>query len=132
MRFVVLVPLLLCGMHVCAAFGQAVDTNEFDGKWNVSIQAASGRPHAAKLTLGDFAGTWYEAASSNRINAKGCRGKNFPVTVQTSQPTELEFIAWGTSIAPACPDIGVKVRPLSPKVLEGTLASGELIRMTRP
>ena len=132
MQLMVLVPLLLCGMHVSAALGQSVDTYEFDGKWNVSIQPASGRPHAAKLTLGNFAGSWYEATSSNRIKAKGCSGKNYPVTVQTSQSAELEFIAWGSSISPACPDIGVKVRPVGPKVLEGTLASGEPIRMTRP
>ena len=132
MQLVVLVPLLLCGMHASAALGQSVDTYEFDGKWNVSIQPASGRLHAAKLTLGNFAGNWYEATSSKRIKAKGCSGKNYPVTVQTSQPAELEFIAWGSSISPACPDIGVKVRPVGPKVLEGTLASGEPIRMTRP
>ena len=36
------------------------------------------------------------------------------------------------TVKKACPDIGVKVRPVGPKVLEGTLASGEPIRMTRP
>jgi hypothetical protein len=127
------VPLLLCGLHVSAAFAQREpDAKEFDGKWNVSIQAASGRPHAAKLTLENFAGTWYEAASSDRLKAKACRGKNFPVTVQTSKAAELEFTAWGASIGPACPDISVSVRPVGPKVLEGTLASGESIRLTRP
>jgi len=126
------IPLLLCTLSASAAFAQPSETAEFDGKWNVSIQSATGRPHTAKLTLGDFAGTWLEATSSTRLQAKACRGKKFPVTVQTSQTTELEFMAWGSSIAPNCPEISVKVRPVSPKVLEGKLASGESIRLTRP
>ncbi|MES2957043.1 MAG: hypothetical protein V4792_02595 [Pseudomonadota bacterium] len=128
---------LFLALSLGALFGPPVsaqsfaDTNEFNGRWNVSIQSGTSRPHAAKLVLTDFDGTWQDLGARAAARAKVCRGKKFPVTVQVSQATQLEFMAWGSSVSPACPDISLTVRPVSPKVLEGRTATGEPVRLTR-
>jgi hypothetical protein len=123
---------LACGLCATAALAQQeADTAEFDGKWNVSLQAGGGRPFAATLTLENFGGTWYDAASGGLVKGKHCKGRKFPITVQNSVHAELAFTVWGSAVSAACPDIGVTLKPLGEKALEGTTASGATIRLTR-
>nr|WP_316644028.1 hypothetical protein [uncultured Roseateles sp.] len=124
---------LLCGLCVPAVWAQAEpDTDIFNGKWKVSVQAGSGRPSSATLLLTNFSGTWSDPAASSGTKPRACKGTKFPVTVQNSKASELEFTAWGSAVSPACPDISVTVKPVSAKLLEGTLATGEMVKLTRP
>lgn len=123
---------LTCSLFATAALAQQEgDTTEFDGKWNVSTRAGGGRPLAATLTLVNFGGTWQDAASGGLLHGKQCKGRKFPITVQNSVRSELAFTVWGSAVSPACPDIGMTLKPLDEKTLEGTTASGGAIRLTR-
>lgn len=135
MRKKAFLSLLLCTLSSTGALAQQEpDTDVFNGKWNVSIQSNAGRPQTAKLVLANFAGTWLSTAPAGAggSKAKGCPAKKFPVTVQVSQAASLEFTAWGSQISPACPDISVTLRPVSDKLLEGTVGTGETIKLSRP
>lgn len=127
--------LLLSSMAclwVSAALAQQeADTNEFNGKWNVSIQPGGGRPFAATLTLENFGGTWQDNAAAGLVKGKNCKGHKFPITVQNSIRSELAFTVWGSAVSPACPDIGMTLKPLNEKTLEGTTANGGAVRLTR-
>jgi hypothetical protein len=117
---------------LCSAAAQAqekADTDVFNGRWNVSIQAGAKRLQTAKLTLVDFGGTWIDTAKGS---PKACAGKKIPVTVQVSQAENLEFTVWGTQISPSCPDVTVALKPVSDTVLEGVLDEGETIKLSRP
>ena len=110
---------------------QEPDTNAFDGSWSVTTQPSGGSRVDARLTLQNFAGTWQDAGAGVLMKAKACKGKRFPITVQASVQSGLEFTVWGSAMSPACPDIGVTVKPVSDKMLEGMTASGETLRMSR-
>lgn len=129
-----LLSLLLCGLSTTGVLAQQEpDTDVFNGKWNVSIEAGAGRPpHRAKLELVNFAGTWYGVVPAIGAKVKACPAKKFPITVQVSQAAALEFMAWGSQISPACPDLSVTLRPVNDKLLEGTVGTGEAIKLSRP
>ncbi|WP_077037983.1 hypothetical protein [Pelomonas sp. KK5] len=110
---------------------QEPDTDAFNGKWNVRIDAGSGHARTATLTLVNWAGTWVATSLPNGPRSKVCIGRKLPVTVQVSQAATLEFTAWGAQIATACPDLNMVLRPVSEKVLEGSLSTGETVTLTR-
>lgn len=123
---------LLCALSVPAAWAQAEpDSYAYDGRWKVSMQTGTGKPATADLVLTRFSGTWSDVSPGAGARPKACHGKKLPVTVQNSQARELEFTAWGSSASKACPDISMTVRPVSAKLLEGTLATGEAVTLTR-
>jgi len=129
-----LLPLLLISTLTGAnAFAQQEpDTDIFNGKWDVRIQPETGKPQTARVLIVNFGGTWTTTSLLGDRKTRACIGKKFPVTVQVSQAAALEFTAWGAQVSPACPDLTVVLKPVSEKVLEGTLGTGETIRLTRP
>ena len=122
---------LLFGLCATAAFARGSDPNQYDGEWKVIIQPSAGKPRIAKLLLTSFSGTWYNGTTTDRTEAKVCKGKEFPVTVAHNEDTELEFTAFGSSVSPKCPDITVEVRPVNSNLLEGTLSTGESVKLLR-
>jgi hypothetical protein len=123
---------LVCTLLVPpAAAMREPDSDAYDGNWKVSIQGAGKSPKRAKLELTKFAGTWHDLDRQIRATAKDCTGTKFAVTVQTSVAASMEFTIWGSSVSVACPDISASVKPTSDKLLEGTLETGETIRLTR-
>lgn len=123
------VPLIVGTLFATGVLAQQEpDTDAFNGRWNVAFRDGAGRPHTAQLEIAHFAGTWV-GASQGRPGA--CARKRFPVTVQVGQASALEFTVWRAQVSPGCPDITVRVRPVSATLLEGTVASGEGIRLSR-
>lgn len=123
---------LLFSLCATAAFTlRGSDPGQYDGKWNVIIQPSAGKPRTAKLVLTSYSGTWYNGTTTERTKAKVCNGMKFPITVDDNDDAKLEFTAWGSSVSPECPDITVVVRPVNPNVLEGTVATGESIKLLR-
>lgn len=110
---------------------QDPDTDAYDGRWNVSMQPGGGRPFVATLTLANFGGTWQDGGTGGVAKDKACKGKKFPITVQASVSTRLEFTVWGTAVSPGCPNVGMTLKPVDAKTLEGSTASGEPVRLTR-
>lgn len=123
---------LTCSLGAPLALAQQdPDTNEFNGRWNVSVRAGGARPFAATLLLENFAGTWQDAAAGGLIHSKHCKGRKFPITVQNSVQSALEFTVWGSAVSTTCPDISVTLKPVGDKVLEGSTGGGDAIRLTR-
>ena len=123
---------LFFGLCATAPFAlRASDPDQYNGKWKIIIQPSAGKPRIAKLLLANFSGTWYHGTTTVRTEAKVCNGKEFPVTVAHNEDTELEFTAFGSSVSPKCPDITVEVRPVNSNLLEGTLSTGESVKLLR-
>jgi hypothetical protein len=122
---------LLFGLCATAVFARGSDPNQYDGKWKVIIQPSAGKPRIAKLLLANFSGTWYNGTTTDRTEPKVCSGKEFPVTVAHSEDTELEFTAFGSSASPECPDITLELRPVNSNLLEGTMSTGESVKLLR-
>ncbi len=105
-----------------AATAQELDTPRYDGKWTLRLlEEGAGKRLAANVDIAEFAGTWMDIGGLTMTKSKACLGKRFPITVQASLSTQLAFTAWGSAVAPACPDLTVELRPLDAKTLEGTV-----------
>ena len=103
---------------------QERDAASYDGTWSVRLQAIDGVAREATLVLQDYEGTWQPRAHAPRGPKDACGTRKIPLTVQSSTRTLLAFTVWGETIAPACPNLTVTVKPLSPQVLEGTVELG--------
>ncbi|MET0322350.1 MAG: hypothetical protein ABW069_16645 [Duganella sp.] len=120
--------LLLCAP---LAHAQETDTDLYDGRWNVTMKAADGSAAAASLVVANFGGTWQDQPRKGAKVNKACSGKKFPITVQRSLPERMEFTVWGSSVAPACPDLTVLLKPVDAKTLEGTVNESTTIRIVK-
>ena len=130
----ILITAFVLAASSTAAWSQAEpDTDAFDGNWAVTMASANGSKQTAQVRIKDFAGTWRSSKTSDKTAAvdKACNGKAFPITVQVSQASTLEFTVWGSSIAPTCPDLSIALKPNGPKVLEGKVNQQQDIRLTR-
>lgn len=120
--------LALCSS---AAWAQRTDTSEFDGRWTAVVQGDQVGARTAQVTIGDYAGTWLETGGRNQKKHACQSRKPFPITVQQSNKEEVEFMVWAAMVLPACADFSVRMKPVDEKTLEGTVADGLVIRMTR-
>jgi len=114
-------------------------------KWHVYAKRPFAGPEAVLAYLARY--THRVAISNSRLLAmdergitfcwkdyranKACSGKTFPITVQRSVSKELQFMVWGSSVADACPDLPLDLKPTDAKTLEGTIGDGMKIKMTR-
>ncbi len=124
-----LIPLLIGGLAagvVDAPADEGDDMPIYNGTWSVQLDAQ----RSATVTLQDWDGTWKERATARSENP-ACRGKSFPITIQHSTSSVLEFTAWRATVAPACPNVGLSVKPVDPRTLEGTTDAGIKVRLTR-
>ncbi len=113
------------------------ETLEFEGRWKVVIQPATGPARHSLLSLVNYGGRWSETAGAG-ARAASCRpSKPYPVTVQKSVSTELEFSVWSAEVSPGCANLSITVSPTGPaekngfKVLQGTTSDGRAVTMTR-
>lgn len=123
--------VLAAGLCSTAAWAQMDDTNEYDGRWTVLVQGDPVGERAARISLGEFAGTWVEIGSKKQRMNPCLSKKPFPITVQQSKPTVLEFRVWAASVVPGCADFSVTAKPLDPKTVEGSTEQGYVIRLAR-
>lgn len=117
-----------------SALAQETDTSMYDGQWSVRVDGVAAGYKSARLVIADYGGTWRDTSGKAAGIHKACRAKSFPVTVQRSTPSSFEFTVWGTSVAPACPDLSVSIKPTEGKVLEGSIdpaGSVQLVRQVR-
>jgi hypothetical protein len=129
--------LLLAALSAAAilpvpAFAQHSDADEvpiYEGTWTVRF--ADGQ-RAGRLVLKDWEGSWTETGPAGTRPA-GCKGRKLAATVHHSNPQELEFTAWGSSIGPACPDLHFELVPVGgTNALEGTAGEDKAkVRLTR-
>ena len=129
-----LFPLLV--FSLCLGSGAALaqaeaDTDLYDGKWVASLQTGTGNHSAATVVITNFGGTWQDLPGKSRAVNKVCGGKKMPITVQRSVSTEMQFMVWGSSVAPVCPDLSVSLKPTGTKTLEGTIGVDTKLKLTR-
>lgn len=121
--------VLLCSVYVSSAWAQSTepDSDAYQGKWNV--RAAGSKTAMARVSITGYAGTWQALGKNSETNP--CGGKKFPITVQQSTASALQFTAWGSSLKPACPDLTVDVKSVDASNLEGTIAPDKAVRFSR-
>lgn len=126
-------PMSIVLLSLChgTAFAQDTDTDLYDGKWSARWQGAPGGPRTARVVITNYAGTWQDLPAKDRAADKACAGKTFKITVQRSRPTEMQFMVWGSSVSPACPDLAVDLKPTNGKTLEGTIGDGMKLQLVR-
>jgi hypothetical protein len=113
--------LLLSAAGACAAAGaQDHDGNFHDGRWSVVIDGSEAGYRSASVEIRDFAGFWRDTSPPQRVKHRACAGKRFPVTVQRNRVGDIEFMVWGSSVSPDCPDLSVLAKPEGARVLLGS------------
>lgn len=121
---------VLATLALPAASQPESDSDLYDGRWTATVQDSEAGYTRANVLIRDFAGTWQD-----RSPAKGpkraCAGKRFKITVQRSRPSELEFTVFGTSVSTECPDLGVQLKPVDDKTLEGRFGTSGRITLKR-
>ncbi|CAN5776469.1 hypothetical protein BH11PSE8_BH11PSE8_29110 [soil metagenome] len=123
--------LLACAAFAPGALAQAQADIAYNGKWSANIVAEGGRHQTAQLQLREFSGTWIGKVGSADKAKKPCKGTKFPVTVQTSNDTNLDFTVWGSMVSPACKDLTIELQPTGKDVFEGTVESLGTITLAR-
>lgn len=125
---------LTCALLACAAttaWSQDTDGDHYDGQWHVSVQAPDGSKRSARLTVADFGGFWQDLPARRGPIDKACTGRRFEITVQRSLPDRMEFMVWGSPLAPQCPNLAAELKPVDDQTLEGRLDTGATVRMSR-
>jgi hypothetical protein len=130
-RPALLLPIALLSLACQLAMAQETDSELYDGKWSARWQTANGATQSARVVIADFAGTWQDVPAKGRAADKACSGKKFPITVQRSRPSEMQFMVWGSSVAATCPDLALDLKPTDAKTLEGTIGDGMKVKLTR-
>ena len=125
--------LLAALLFLCClgALAQETDTDLYDGKWSARWQSAAGTSHSAQVVIANYGGTWQDQPAKGHAANKACSGKKFPITVQRSRSTEMQFMVWGSSVAPTCPDLALDLKPTLAKTLEGTIGDDIKVKLTR-
>lgn len=130
-RFATLALAVLLALGNQVGLAQEMDTDLYDGKWTAQVQVGAGQFRSARLQIANFAGTWLDLPGKNHKPAKACSGKKFPITVQRSVSTAMEFTVWGSSVSPACPDLSLDLKPIDAKTLEGQIGADVKVKLTR-
>ncbi len=115
--------------HTASALQE--ETLEFEGQWKVQIQPATGKNRQAALKLSHYGGRWNETATAGARQGLCSSAKPYPITVQKSVTTELEFTVWSAAVSPGCANLSITVAPQGPKKLVGVSSDGRTITMTR-
>lgn len=109
---------------------QDVDVPLYEGRWNARVQGIEGGYQSGQLVIRDYGGVWRDTSKSGSV-PKACRGKSFPVTIQRTTATAFEFMVFGTSVAPVCPDLSVNITQFGAKLLEGSIGDTGKVRLER-
>lgn len=126
-----LIALLAGAAFAQGAAAQAQPDIMYNGKWSATIVAEGGKRQVSQLLLSGFGGTWLGKVGAADSAKKPCTATKFPVTVQTSNDTNLDFTIWGSSVSPACKDLTIEMKPTGTDVFEGTVAGVGAIRVGR-
>ena len=91
--------LLLAGLCLGtgAASAQDIDSEIHDGAWTARVQIGEKGQLSARVVIANFGGTWQDVPVKGGAANKACRGKRFPITVQRSRQSEMQFTVWGSA-----------------------------------
>ncbi len=126
-----LIALLAGTAFAQGAAAQAQPDILYNGKWSATIVAEGGKRQVSQLLLSGFSGTWLGKVDAVDNAKKPCTATKFPITVQTSNDTNLDFTVWGSTVSPACKDLTIEMKPTGNDVFEGTVGGVGAIRVAR-
>ncbi len=107
------------------------DAPHYDGRWTATIQGSEAGYRSARVTFSEYGGSWQDTTPAKQSKQRACAGKTYAITIQRSWTTQLEFMVWGSSTAPDCPDLRVQLKPVDERTLEGTIGAAGTLRLTR-
>jgi hypothetical protein len=115
--------------HGAAAQAQA--DVAYDGKWSATIVTDGGPRRVSQLVIREFSGTWYGKVGTIANAKKPCSGMKFPVTVQASNDTNLDFTVWGSAVGRECRDLTIELKLTGKNMFEGTVEPAGTIKLVR-
>lgn len=113
------------------ASAQAQADVTWNGKWSATIVTDGGTRRVSRLVIGEFSGTWYGKVGTTANARKPCSSTKFPITVQTSNETNLDFTVWGSAVGPGCRDLTIELTSTGKDVFEGTVAPAGTVKLVR-
>jgi len=124
-------PVLFCTLAVLAAAATSQTAGSFSGKWAGSTKSMDGGDLAVDLVLIEGAGTWRFVRQGNQGKNNPCLEKDFPVVVVSQSASELSLKIDGAKVLQGCMDQSATFKSADGKLLEGTLADGRPVSLTR-
>jgi hypothetical protein len=102
-----------------------------EGKWVGTAQGRGGGELLVHLQLTGSAGTWQYPRQGAKGRNNPCLGVDFPVTVSSRTETELVIAIEGSKVLQGCENQSATFRVTDAKSLEGSLAEGRAVKLTR-
>ena len=118
---------VLVGALVCSA----QQSPAYAGKWVGLMSTQAGGQLAVELLLTEAGGMWRMSPHGNSGRNNSCLGKDFPVSVKSSAPTELVIQVNGSKVLQGCLDETASFKSVDWKALEGTLSDGRTVKLER-
>jgi hypothetical protein len=113
-----------------AAMGQ--QSNSLQGKWMGTLTGNSGGKFIVELVVAQSTGTWRFIARGNQARGNPCLGKVFPVVVTSESEAEIRFTVNSSSVVPGCIDQVAVLKSTGANSLEGEIADGRVVKLSRP
>lgn len=115
--------------HGVSAQAQADVT--WNGKWSATIVTDGSTRRVSNLVIKEFSGTWYGKVGATADAGIPCHSTKFPITVQTSNDTNLDFTVWGSAVGRECRDLTIELKSTGKDVFEGTVGPAGTVRLVR-
>ena len=101
------------------------------GKWLGVIKGQGGGELSVELVLAETGSTWRFLPRGNQGHRNPCVGREFPVVLKSQTATELSFEIRGAQILQGCINQTATLTSTDGKTLEGSLADGRAVSLSR-
>lgn len=133
-RRVLLGPLLLLSLALPGGAPRAQAPHPYNGTWNLALDAATGVAATTRVGIHgtvdvkDDGGSWKTVAS---FATDQCAGREAPLVVHSASAEQLVFRVMRSKVLAGCPDFTVTMQRVGENDLQGKLANGWKVQMTR-
>jgi hypothetical protein len=116
---------------VMSSTAVAQQPHPFVGEWEGTMKTQKADELEVKVVLTASGGTWrfYGKGMPSRKNP--CVGRDFPIEVKSSTDKRIVFKVSGASVLKGCVDDVATLNATDDKALQGALADGRKISLTR-
>ena len=102
--------------------------NPFNGSWTISFDGKKTVDLDGTVVVNGTGGTWNTVAQSRK---NPCVGRAYPITVQKATADELTFTVNRAVTLASCNDSTHTFKKVNDKSLNGELAEGRAVSLTR-
>ena len=106
------------------------ESHVLEGRWSGYYSNRDGG-HDVVVDIGPSEGTWRFIARGTDLRTDQCMNKALPLTIEFKSDSELRFSVHGNSVIQGCIDQSVALWSPRKRVLEGRLADGSRLSLSR-